>query len=140
MSEQGIKKRRAIKGQMVESMGGKCVCCGYDRCDGALAFHHLNEEEKEIEFGAISTYMAPWKRITKELRKCVLLCHNCHRLTHLKIVEIPHEAPGFNEEFADKGIPMEPCEQCERPKPINESTICRACSNKNRGKNEIVAM
>lgn len=128
MSEQGIKKRRAIKRQMIEAMGGKCVCCGYDKCDGALAFHHLDEKTKKIKFGSIKTYMLPWKTIVTELKKCILVCHNCHRLIHHNQVQIPMTAAKFNNEYTDAGTPTEPCEICGKLKPIGQTKKCPNCA------------
>lgn len=40
--------RQAIKRQLVLYKGGKCECCGYDKCINALQLHHRNPEEKEF--------------------------------------------------------------------------------------------
>lgn len=32
----------------LEYKGNKCSICGYDKCLGALEFHHLDSEEKDF--------------------------------------------------------------------------------------------
>ena len=68
-------KRRAI-----EFLGGKCIKCGYDRCDRALGFHHRDPSKKDFQIG--SGAPKSWSRIVKELKKCDLLCANCHLEKH----------------------------------------------------------
>lgn len=60
-------------------LGGKCNICGYARCMNSLAFHHVNALEKDF---TISARMTSWEAIERELRKCVLLCANCHGEVH----------------------------------------------------------
>lgn len=68
--------RRRMKAKAIAHMGGKCQKCGYNRCERALGFHHRDRTKKELSFNSGNTIS--WKRIEKELRKCVLLCANCH--------------------------------------------------------------
>jgi predicted HNH restriction endonuclease len=44
----------------------------------ALDFHHINTSEKEF----MITQKANWDIIEPELKKCVILCANCHRALH----------------------------------------------------------
>lgn len=60
----------------VEYKGGKCSKCGYDKCLGALQFHHVNPSEKEFSIGG--AHCVSWERVLKELDKCILVCANCH--------------------------------------------------------------
>lgn len=59
-----------------------CQACGFDH-PGALQFHHRNPSEKNF---AISTKLyeitVDWGAIEQELRKCEVLCSNCHDLEH----------------------------------------------------------
>ena len=61
----------------IAAKGAKCEICGYDRCMDALEFHHLYESDKEFGLSE-KDYARAWKRVEKELGKCVLLCANCH--------------------------------------------------------------
>lgn len=72
-------RRRTVKELLVTELGGKCSVCGYDRCMGALHFHH-KDNNKEF---AISTGNTPaYATLLVEARKCVLLCANCHAEQH----------------------------------------------------------
>lgn len=75
---EAASRRLALKERAVAFLGGKCVICGYDRCLAALDFHHQDGRDKDF---AISSKTS-WKAIEPELRKCDLLCANCHREVH----------------------------------------------------------
>lgn len=62
-----------------ESYGGKCIRCGYDKCIKALEFHHLNPLEKDF---TISNDHFKLSDVIKEVKKCILLCSNCHKELH----------------------------------------------------------
>lgn len=67
----------------VNYMGGKCVLCGYNRCLRALHFHHINQHEKDFDVSQHTN----WSEIEEELKKCVLLCSNCHMEVHDGMVD-----------------------------------------------------
>ncbi|HEX5852880.1 MAG TPA: hypothetical protein VFY36_07300 [Solirubrobacteraceae bacterium] len=72
-----VRRRRRVKEILVTEAGGCCRLCGYDRCHGALEFHHLDPSVKQ--FGVAEKGMArSIERLRAEVRKCVLLCSNCH--------------------------------------------------------------
>jgi predicted HNH restriction endonuclease len=75
---QKTQRRLELKRSAVEHLGSKCQLCGYERCVSAMDFHHTDPSEKDF---VISSRMS-WEVIVKELRKCVLLCSNCHREVH----------------------------------------------------------
>ena len=80
--------RKNQKLKAVEYMGGCCQLCGYNKCVGALHFHHLDPSEKDFALSKTgSTYV--WDDVKKELDKCVCLCGNCHSEVHAGIVTIP---------------------------------------------------
>ena len=89
--------RKNAKNRAVEAMGGKCVCCGYNACNRALDFHHLSAKDKSF---AITQTVRAWVKIVVELRKCVLLCRNCHSEVHDGMRIVPADAARFNESFA----------------------------------------
>ncbi len=68
------------KNRAVEYKGGKCSCCGYDKCLAALEFHHVDPKTKSGN----STFWLkwPWHKARSELDACVLVCSNCHREIH----------------------------------------------------------
>lgn len=81
-------KARAIKKKkrLVEYLGGECAICGYNKCLAAFDFHHINAEEKSFGVGPL----LPGKKfeaLLKEVKKCMLLCANCHRELHYNETE-----------------------------------------------------
>lgn len=70
------KNRIRFKRLAVEMLGGKCSRCGYSKSLRALQFHHLDPSQKS--FGLSNGNTRSWKRHEEEIRKCVLLCANCH--------------------------------------------------------------
>ena len=75
------KKQRSDKKILVEYKGGKCSVCGYDKCLGALEFHHTGE--KSFTIG--NRKGAPIEVLKKEADKCILLCRNCHSERHAEM-------------------------------------------------------
>lgn len=72
--------RKKKKDKCIEFLGGCCSSCGYSKCKAALHIHHLDPVVKEF---AISEKQAwGFEAVKQELRKCVLLCANCHAETH----------------------------------------------------------
>lgn len=82
-----IKARRKLKEKAVKYKGAKCQVCGYDRYIGSLSFHHLDPEKKDFSLSTKGLYRS-WKRVLKELDKCVLVCNNCHGEIHGGITTI----------------------------------------------------
>jgi hypothetical protein len=72
-----------LKEEAVKFKGSQCVLCGYNSCNRALHFHHLNSHEKEKN---ISNY-TNWQKLVAELEKCVLVCANCHAEIHSGMVD-----------------------------------------------------
>jgi hypothetical protein len=80
-NDQTIERQRAFKRRCVVFRGGKCEICGYDKCDGALEFHHIDPLEKDFQISKVRL-----KRFTEsvemELNKCIMVCSNCHKEIH----------------------------------------------------------
>ncbi len=76
-SDRIAEKRREIKRKLVAEHGGRCEVCGYDRCEGALQFHHLDPTTKSFGIAA-KGFTRAWKTVQAEAAKCALLCGNCH--------------------------------------------------------------
>jgi hypothetical protein len=80
-----LLEKLVLKERAVQHKGGKCQLCGYNRCMRALEFHHLDRSKKEFTIAAFistvynKTLEEVWSSMEKELKKCVLLCANCHR-------------------------------------------------------------
>lgn len=79
--------RRDAKTKLVEMFGGKCVLCGYSKCNRSLQFHHLDPNEKEFNISAFSSCMN-FSKLVEECKKCVLVCSNCHGEIEEGILEV----------------------------------------------------
>ena len=83
------KWRRRTKLRIVMGFGGRCAVCGYSRCNRALEAHHIDPKEKKFSFGKVRGNPAKWSSIVIELRKCILLCSNCHKEIEEGVAAIP---------------------------------------------------
>jgi hypothetical protein len=79
--------RRRIKSQCVAYKGGACELCGYDKCEAAMDFHHLDPNHKD--FNVAKARSNKFESIKRELDKCILLCANCHREIHVGAANLP---------------------------------------------------
>ena len=77
------ERQRKFKKQCIEYKGGQCFKCGYKSYDGALEFHHLDPNQKDVTISRMRTTKFSDKT-KKELDKCILLCSNCHREEHAR--------------------------------------------------------
>lgn len=63
----------------------KCKFC--NECESVcLQFHHLDQNEKEIEIADIRNKGWSIKRLQTEIDKCVIVCANCHFKIHANII------------------------------------------------------
>ena len=85
VSRNVIGWRRKVKSLLVEYKGGECQVCGYNKCNEALEFHHIDESTKE--FG-LSGSTKSFERQKAEADKCVLLCSNCHKELHAGVITL----------------------------------------------------
>ena len=81
--EQQKKRGLKRKWEIIQERGGKCEKCGYDKCVGALEFHHTDPSQKDFGI-ANKGYTRSWEKVRLELDKCILVCANCHREIHYK--------------------------------------------------------
>lgn len=138
-SSEAVKKwREKTKQRIVDAMGGECVICGYNKCNASLSLHHLDPSQKDIVLSAIRASPKNWQAIVVELRKCVLVCHNCHTEVHNDYAIVPQYAARFNEEFADykalEKANWPPCPICDGPKAIHNITCSPECGARMRYK------
>ena len=88
MREAVKKRRRKLREMAREYKGGKCMICGYKKCQRALSFHHIDPSKKKFDLSSRGLTRS-WERIQKEIDKCVLLCANCHMEVHEGITQLP---------------------------------------------------
>ena len=63
----------------------KCEKCLMDN-PACLIFHHINPREKELDIAKVIRYGWCKERILKEIKKCQVLCSNCHMILHFGVV------------------------------------------------------
>lgn len=130
--------RRRAKRRLIEAFGGCCGVCGYNRCEWNLAFHHLDPGVKEKGFGHYQSLA--WAKIVAEIRKCVMLCHNCHGEVHARLIVDLSDCRRFDEKYsvysrALSGMregasvvivanPQKPCLRCGRPLIKQQRKFC----------------
>lgn len=72
------RKRRARWLRWYKEKKG-CSICGYNKSGYALDFNHLDPSQKKFNAsGRMLNYSL--KRIFNEIRKCNIMCANCHRI------------------------------------------------------------
>ena len=58
-----------------------CSHCGYKDNPVALQFHHVDPSTKVENVSTIRrSSWSQWKKIKAEIRKCIVLCANCHSI------------------------------------------------------------
>ena len=79
-------KKRKLKSILIDYKGSKCCKCGYNKCQGALQFHHLDPKEKDFTLSHVNLNDTNFTmdKMFKEVDKCILLCANCHFEEHYK--------------------------------------------------------
>ena len=78
-----IKQQYAKNSQIIRETKLKqgCQCCGYKTHACALDFDHLNPTTKVRGIAQLCT--ANTSKLLQEIKKCQVLCANCHRIkTH----------------------------------------------------------
>lgn len=76
LRERQTKVRRTKKARLVQHAGGKCILCGYQKWLSSLDFHHLDPAEKSESLSKLRN--RDFNTCLAEVKKCVLLCRNCH--------------------------------------------------------------
>lgn len=90
--------RERLKKRIIYVMGDKCQCCGYNKCQSALELHHVNPKEKS--FTVSNNTNRGWETVVQEIKKCTLVCANCHREIEAGLIESPKIS--FNQERANE--------------------------------------
>ena len=82
-----LSRQRNFKQECVDYKGGECQCCGYNTCNQALDFHHIDPKTKK--FGIAKARRARLtEEVLEELDKCILVCSNCHREIHAGYIDL----------------------------------------------------
>ena len=69
-----------------ETLG--CINCGQtEPC--CISFHHLDKSSKTSNISNLVSRHASYNAIALEIRKCVSICENCHRMVHHGVIQLP---------------------------------------------------
>jgi hypothetical protein len=71
---------KEVRRKVVAYLGGCCRLCKFNKFIAALDVHHLDPKQKDVAFEHLRGWS--WERIEEEIKKCVLLCKNCHAGVH----------------------------------------------------------
>jgi hypothetical protein len=95
VGEAVTRRKQYIKQLLVEEAGGCCAICGYDRCIVTLTFHHVDRELKSFQMSMHTTKSLDAYR--EELKKCVLVCANCHGEIEAGVITSPPAGATFED-------------------------------------------
>jgi len=78
------QKRRGEnrKLKLIKMKGSECKICGYNKNYAVLSFHHRNPSSKKYKLDARGLRTITWQKCLLEIKKCDLLCANCHTELH----------------------------------------------------------
>lgn len=130
--------RKRTKERLTKAFGSECGICSYNKSIEAMQFHHLKPTQKEFTISSATSKIRSWVRIVEEVKKCVMLCANCHSEVHSGMTSIPNNIKQFDEEYTkykkeDFGELGE-CPVCKTLKPSYQQTCSRKCGAINKGK------
>src|SRR5205085_4555952 len=85
--QQQAEKNKRLAGKrrqwLAEYKSGlSCARCGESH-PATLTFHHKKPARKSFAIGDANTLKVSRKRLLAEIRKCEILCANCHAKEHL---------------------------------------------------------
>ena len=104
-----------------------CILCGFSEpC--ALDFHHLGDETKTDNISQMLTYHASLIEIVEEVRKCVIICSNHHRMLHVGLIT-KLDIPTNYHRHADTLLAELKNKKLTRQEYIESRSTCR-CGNK----------
>lgn len=135
--------RRRRKENLITLCGKKCALCGYDKVLAALEFHHIDPSKKSYGVASGGSCHDLEKDLA-EVKKCILVCANCHREIHSGCYSQQEleEKQVFDESFAEflrkdkynrTMTKTYFCQECGKEiTKYSESGLCSDCSHKVR--------
>ena len=75
-----IKKNKEYLASIKRERG--CSKCGFNKHSAALDFHHVKDKKHNIS--RIARSGVAQNVLDKEIKKCIILCANCHRIEHAR--------------------------------------------------------
>ena len=123
------------KNNLIKVFDSKCCICGFDKFQQALEFHHVKPEEKEFQICGSNAVTKALEKQLIEMRKCILVCSNCHKGIHQGYYQVPDNWKSlFNEEVAQQLLddlkPTEyKCKKCGKNITRWSNGLCKECSH-----------
>jgi len=79
-----VQKVRSRNKKIVDKHKSKTGCgkCGFNGHPVALEMHHIKPDQKSFRVGSLAVCL---ERLREEMKKCKVLCANCHRILHYKM-------------------------------------------------------
>lgn len=75
------KRRKELKDEWIKFKSTLCCArCGFKN-PAALDFHHENPADKEHNVNRLVSD-GRFRKAYEEVKKCIVLCSNCHRIHH----------------------------------------------------------
>ena len=129
--------RRRRKENLIKVCGGKCNICGYNKTNAALEFHHIKSEEKQFGIAANGT-CRDLEVDLQEVKKCILVCANCHREIHENMYDenFLYQQKIYDDNFAnflreEKNKKQYFCKECGKEiTRYSDSGLCTTCAHK----------
>lgn len=129
-----VKKR---KYDLAQVLGGKCCICGFNSFVEALEFHHIKPEGKEFGITASNAVTKALDKQLVELKKCALVCANCHRGIHAGYLLLPDNVYDLYDENIAKELLQNNhdirhgkkryCERCGKLIDSKDAKFCNEC-------------
>lgn len=76
-------KSQESNSQYVDSFKDKCCLCGITD-KRVLDFHHTGDVKKDRGVATMRVAGRSKEKILEEIKKCIVVCANCHRILHWK--------------------------------------------------------
>lgn len=134
------RKRRKLN--LIKVSGSQCNLCGYHKSINALEFHHIDASQKSYGIASKGT-CHDLESDLSEIKKCILVCANCHREIHdgdytadelWKLQQYSEEiANEVRQEKIDNTSKTQYyCLECGKLITNNKTGLCPECSHKQR--------
>ncbi len=128
--------------ECINLLGGKCMKCGYTKNLAAMHFHHIDPKEKSLKLDSRSFSNRNKNILLQEVKKCIILCANCHAETHFPehdILKVQEFLSNIKEKIKTikkvESVQLI-CSICGGIRVGKKSTLCRKCFTFRRRKYE----
>lgn len=82
-----VKKNSHTKKRIFLALVNNCCqLCGYNKCTRNLIFHHVLDDDKLFSISSRECQYSV-SRLIPEVKKCIIICHNCHGEIHDNIID-----------------------------------------------------